>query len=219
MTAQPTKNKGPLAGYRVLELGSTVAGPFCGRLFADFGAEVIKVEAADGDPVRSMGKRYRNKSLWAASIFRNKSLIGVDLRKPQGQELVKTIDDIITRWTLKHTCAEAEKKLHAAEVPAARIYTMADIFADPHYAARGMLAKVADDDLGTVTMPDVVPKLSMTPGAIRHSGHRVGQDTRKVLTELTGLSAAKIDQLESEHVITCDTTADAASGVEASEAS
>ena len=68
--------QGPLAGYRVLELGSTVAGPFCGRLFADFGAEVIKVEAADGDPVRTMGSRYRDKSLWAASIFRNKSLIG-----------------------------------------------------------------------------------------------------------------------------------------------
>jgi crotonobetainyl-CoA:carnitine CoA-transferase CaiB-like acyl-CoA transferase len=67
-----------------------------------------------------------------------------------------------------------------------------------------MLAKVPDDDLGTVTMPDVVPKLSATPGAIRHSGHRVGQDTRKVLTELAGLSAAEIDALEAEKVITCD---------------
>ena len=58
----------------------------------------------------------------------------------------------------------------------------------------------------------------MTPGAIRHSGHRIGQDTRRVLTELTGLSATEIDQLEAERIITCDTTADAAS-VEASEAS
>jgi crotonobetainyl-CoA:carnitine CoA-transferase CaiB-like acyl-CoA transferase len=92
MTAPTASSaQGPLAGYRVLELGSTVAGPFCGRLFADFGAEVIKVEAADGDPVRTMGSRYRDKSLWAASIFRNKSLIGVDLRKPRGQELIKTL--------------------------------------------------------------------------------------------------------------------------------
>jgi crotonobetainyl-CoA:carnitine CoA-transferase CaiB-like acyl-CoA transferase len=402
-TASPSR--GPLAGYRVLELGSTVAGPFCGRLFADFGAEVIKVEAADGDPVRTMGKRHRDKSLWAASIFRNKSLISVDLRKPRGQELVRklvakcdflienfrpgsleawglsyealaelnpglimvrisgygqtgpyrerpgygviceavsglrhitgdpdrppgriatsttdyitglyaafgamvalearhktgkgqvidaalyegafsfmephvpafeklgvvamragsrlpgntpnnlyptaddqylhitaasdavfrritqaigepslasdarfatalarvehedAIDDIITRWTLRHTCAEAEQKMHAAEVPAARIYTMADIFADPHYAARGMLAQVPDDDFGTVTMPDVVPKLSATPGNIRHAGHRVGQDTRTVLRELAGLSAAEITALEVERVITCE---------------
>src|SRR3972149_11322958 len=90
MTTDSAPNPRPLAGYRVLELGSTVAGPFCGRLFADFGAEVIKVEGADGDPVRSMGKRYRDKSLWAASIFRNKSLIAVDLRKPEGQNIIRT---------------------------------------------------------------------------------------------------------------------------------
>jgi crotonobetainyl-CoA:carnitine CoA-transferase CaiB-like acyl-CoA transferase len=78
----------PLAGYRVLEMGSTVAGPFCGRLLADFGAEVIKIETPDGDPVRTMGKRFHGKSLYAASIFRNKSLISIDLRTEEGQRLV-----------------------------------------------------------------------------------------------------------------------------------
>ena len=420
MTTDSTTTQGPLAGYRVLELGSTVAGPFCGRLFADFGAEVIKIEPADGDPVRSMGKRYRDKSLWATSIFRNKALIVVDLRKPEGQDIVRkltakcdflienfrpgaleawglgydelarinpglimirisgygqtgpyrerpgygviceavsglrhitgdpdrppgriatsttdyitglyaafgamlalearhktgkgqvidaalyegafsfmephvpafeklgvvamragsrlpgnapnnlyptsdgqylhvtaasdavfrriagaigepaladdprfktalarvenedAIDDIITFWTLAHDCAEAEQKLHAAEVPAARIYTMADIFKDPHYAARGMLAQVPDDDFGTVTVPNVVPRLSATPGAIRHSGHRVGQDTRRVLAELAGLSAAEITQLEAQRVIACDQSGGDARSVEASEAS
>ena len=72
---------GPLAGYRVLEMGSTVAGPFCGRLLADFGAEVIKVEPPEGDAVRTMGKRFHGKSLYAASIFRNKSLISEAVNK------------------------------------------------------------------------------------------------------------------------------------------
>ena len=82
-----TPRRGPLAGFRVLEMGSTVAGPVCGRLLADFGAEVIKVEPAEGDPVRTMGKRFHGKSLYAASIFRNKDLVAIDLRQPQGQRI------------------------------------------------------------------------------------------------------------------------------------
>jgi len=409
---EPIQANGPLAGYRVLELGSTVAGPFCGRLLADFGADVIKIEAADGDPVRSMGKRYKNTSLWAASIFRNKSLISVDLRTTIGQDIVRTLatkcdflienfrpgtletwglgydalaklnaglimirisgygqtgpyrerpgygviceavsglrhitgdpdrppgriatsttdyitglyaafggmlalesrhktgkgqvvdaalyegafsfmephvpafeklgeiamragsrlpgnapnnlyatgdgqylhitaasdavfrrvasvigepglaedprfktataradnedalDEIITRWTFGHGCSDAERKLHAAGVPAARIYTVADIFKDPHYAARGMLASIPDDDLGSVTVPDVVPRLSATPGMLRHSGHRVGQDTRRILGEVAALSSEEITRLQAQGVILCDRSTGSAS--------
>jgi crotonobetainyl-CoA:carnitine CoA-transferase CaiB-like acyl-CoA transferase len=85
----PSEPQGPLAGYRVLELGSTVAGPFCGRLLADFGAEVIKVEPPKGDAVRSMGKRLDGRSLYAASILRNKALVSIDLDTEGGRELVQ----------------------------------------------------------------------------------------------------------------------------------
>ena len=83
--------RGPLTGMRVLEMGSTVAGPFCGRLLADFGAEVIKIEPADGDPVRTMGKHFGGKSLYAASIFRNKRLISVDLHRAEGRDIARAI--------------------------------------------------------------------------------------------------------------------------------
>jgi crotonobetainyl-CoA:carnitine CoA-transferase CaiB-like acyl-CoA transferase len=79
-----------------------------------------------------------------------------------------------------------------------------------------MLAQVPDDELGTVTMPNIVPKLSATPGTIRHSGRRVGQDTRRVLRELAGLSAEEIAQLEAAHVIACDDAGDTAPGTAAS---
>jgi len=82
---------GPLAGIRVLELGSTVAGPFCARLLADFGAEVIKVEQKDGDAVRSMGSQHKGRSLYAASILRNKEIISVDLRKDEGRKIVRSL--------------------------------------------------------------------------------------------------------------------------------
>ncbi|HVC10387.1 MAG TPA: CoA transferase [Burkholderiales bacterium] len=396
--------RGPLSGYRVLELGSTVAGPFCGRLLADFGAEVLKVEEAQGDPVRTMGKRFHGKSLYAASIFRNKALISVDLRRPEGQELVRelvkkcdlvvenfrpgglekwglgyaqlsalnprlvmvrisgfgqdgpysqragygvigeavsglrhltgdpdrppsrvavsmtdyitglyaafgatlallarektgrgqyidaalyecafsfmepwipayqklghvamrsgsrlpestpnnlfptadrqfihitamgdsvferlagamgqsalaedprfatalarsenheAIDDLIARWTTCHPLPELEAILEKALVPATRVFTIADIFGDPHYRARGSIVEAPDEDLGGVAMAAVVPRLSDTPGKVRHSGHRVGQDTRRVLRELLGLAPERIDALARAGVVKC----------------
>jgi len=394
---------GPLAGYRVLEMGSTVAGPFCGRLLADFGAEVIKIETAEGDPVRTMGKRYHEVSLYAASIFRNKAMIGVDLRRPQGQRIAaelaarcdvvvenfrpgglekwglgyeqlsernprlvmvrisgfgqdgpysqragygviseavsglrhltgdedrppsrvavsmtdyitglygafgaalallarektgrgqcidaalyecafsfmepwipafqklghvanrsgsrlpestpnnlyptgdrqfihvtamgdavfrrlaqamgqpdladdprfrsatvrsgnhKSLDDLVARWTGAHALAHLERVLAEAGVPATRIFSIADIFGDPHYRARGAIVEAPDAELGAIAMANVVPRLSATPGAVRHAGHRTGQDTRRVLAELLGLQGSELDALAAAGVIT-----------------
>ncbi len=404
MSSNSQIHDGPLTGIRVLEMGSTVAGPFCGRLLADFGAQVIKVEPAEGDAVRTMGKRFHGKSLYAASIFRNKSLISIDLRKKEGQEIIKKlvancdvvvenfrpgglekwglgyedlaqinpalimarisgfgqtgpysgragygvigeavsglrhitgdpdrpparvavsitdyitglygafgavmalfarsrtgrgqcvdsalyecafsfmephipayeklghvamragsrlpdstpnnlfvsrdqqfihitamgdavfkrlaiamgqaqladdvrfctalvrnehhaeIDDIIAQWAASNDLKSLEAALEDATVPATRIFTMADIFRDPHYEAREMLAVVPDDDFGTVTMAAPVPRLSETPGRIYKSGGRIGQDTRQVLAELAGLSSQEIDHMVAIGIVSC----------------
>jgi crotonobetainyl-CoA:carnitine CoA-transferase CaiB-like acyl-CoA transferase len=402
MTAGTTAR--PLEKFRVLELGTMVAGPFCGRMLADFGAEVIKVEMASGDPVRTMGKRVDGKSLYAASIFRNKRMVSIDLRTEKGRDLVRllagkadvlienfrpgtmerwglgydalarlnprlvmvrisgfgqsgpysmragygiigeamsgmrhitgdpdrpparvavsltdyitglhaaygavmallkrnetgqgqcidaalyegafnfmepyvpayeklgfvanrtgsrlpdntpnnlyttrdgrhihiaavseptwqrlvraigredllsdprfttltsrsqhedAIDTIIGDWAAGLDLEEADAILQEAAVPAARIYTMADVFADPHYAARDMLVDVPDADLGSVRLANVVPKLSGTPGRIDRAGGQVGVDTRAVLSEVAGMADAEISALETEGVIFC----------------
>ena len=389
---------------RVLEMGSTVAGPFCGRLLADFGAEVIKIEPADGDPVRTMGKHFGGKSLYAASIFRNKRLISVDLHRAEGREIARKIalscdlvvenfkpgtlegwglgwsdlsranprlvmvrisgfgqdgpyasrpgygviceavsglrhltgdpdrppsrvavsmtdyitglhaafgavmalmarsstgrgqyvdaalyecafnfmepwipayeklghvanrtgsrlaestpnnlyptgdgdfihitamadslfrrlaeamhrpelaedrrfskaiernrnsealDRIIAGWTMEQPLTEIERRLEAARVPATRIYTIADIFEDPHYAARRSIVAAPDRDWGTVAMAGVAPRLSETPGEVRHAGRTIGEDTRAVLVELLGYGSDRISGLERSGVITC----------------
>jgi len=84
---------GALAGLRVLELGTLIAGPFCGQLLGDMGAEVIKIEApGQGDPMRHWGPQPRGKpSVWWPVIGRNKKGITLDLRQEQGQSLFKDL--------------------------------------------------------------------------------------------------------------------------------
>ncbi len=81
---------GPLSGLRVIELGQLIAGPFCGQLFADFGADVIKVEPpGQGDPLREWGRD--GFPLWWTVVARGKRCITANLREPEGQELVRRL--------------------------------------------------------------------------------------------------------------------------------
>ena len=402
MHGQKDTPVGPLQGVRVLELGTTVAGPFCARLLADFGAEVIKVEPAEGDPIRTSGKRYQGKPLYAASLMRNKKLMVVDLRLAGGQDLVKrfaakcdivienfrpgtlekwglgydvlsqinprlvlvrvsgygqtgpysqrpgygvvceavgglrhvtgdadrpparanialtdcitgvyaafgammalrhsertgegqivdtalyecafsfmeahissyeklgyivnregaghsgsvvnnlfltrdghyvhvqgsqtnsfrrlcfamgrpdifadprfntrlerakngeAIDGIVAAWMGARDYAVVERELGAHDVVFTRIFTMAEIFKDPHYRAREMLAQIPDKELGSLTMAAPVPRLTRTPGSIRASGGRVGRDTFDVLRDVLGMSSGEIGRLEQDRVI------------------
>lgn len=405
MTAKNKKKNagvGPLKGVRVIELGSTVAGPFCARLMADFGADVIKVEQPEGDAVRSMGNRRDGRSLYGASIFRNKRLVSINMRQQQGRELVRRLclgadivvenfrpgtlerwglgyedlakenpglvlvrisgfgqtgpyssrsgygvvgeavsglreitgdpdrppprvatsltdyitglygafgammalvernrtgvgqvvdsalyesafsfmephvpafqqlglvaqragsrlpgntpnsiyptgdkrfvviaaasdpvfrrlasvigkpelgedprfatavaraeneddcDALITDWTRSRSVEEIEHDLLSANVPAARIYTMEDIFDDPHFEDRDMLVEVEDPALGDVTLAGIVPKLSGTPGEIWRAGAQCGEDTYEVLTQELGFSPDQINQLENSSII------------------
>ena len=403
-------DSGPLSDYRVLELGSTAAGPFCARLLADFGAEVVKIETKDGDPIRQLGETVDGKSLYGASILRNKLVASFDFRKEEARSLVRAlipnfdivvenfrpgtlekwglgfedlraikpdlimtrisgygqtgpykdrpgygvigeaksglrhmmgdpdrppsrvaipltdyitavyaafgtvmailarekrgigqyvdvaliesafsfmeayvpayektgklgmrtgsrlpdsapnnlyptrddsyihiaaladpvfkrlaaamgqpalgtdprfveqrvrfqnvevIDRIVADWTSAHGVDELEAILDKGDVPASRVYTMADIFKDPHYRARNMLVPTPDDDLGTVMLAGVVPKLSATPGRLRWAGHRTGQDTRAFLKETGRLSDAEIDRLVADGIVFCDPKSEA----------
>lgn len=84
---------GPLADLRVIEMGSLLAGPFCGQLLGDLGAEVIKVEAPGaGDPMRQWGQeKAHGKSLWWPVIARNKKSVTVNLRVAEGQKLIREL--------------------------------------------------------------------------------------------------------------------------------
>ncbi len=82
---------GPLLGVRVLELGNFIAGPFAGQLFGDYGAEVIKIEAPDGDPMRHWGVGVDDSSLWWPIIARNKRSVIADLKRPDDLAVVQRL--------------------------------------------------------------------------------------------------------------------------------
>ncbi len=86
----PSEAKGPLTDIRLIELGQLIAGPFCGQLMADMGADVIKVEPpGTGDPMRAWGRG--DLPLWWTVCARNKRCITANLREPKGQELIRRL--------------------------------------------------------------------------------------------------------------------------------
>jgi formyl-CoA transferase len=87
------KRQGPLTDLRVIEMGQLLAGPFCGQLMADFGAEVIKIEPpGEGDPMRQWGReKPHGKSLWWPVVARNKKSVTLNLRTPEGQQAVREL--------------------------------------------------------------------------------------------------------------------------------
>jgi len=87
------ENPPPLEGLRVIEMGTLIAGPFCGQILGDFGAEVVKLEdPRTGDPMRQWGRSLpKGLSPWWPVIGRNKKSVTVDLRKPEGQALAREL--------------------------------------------------------------------------------------------------------------------------------
>jgi len=81
----------PLEGLKVIELGQLIAGPFAGKFFSEFGAEVIKIEPPEGDPLRKWRKLHQGTSLWWYVQNRNKKSVTVNLRTPEGQGVVRRI--------------------------------------------------------------------------------------------------------------------------------
>jgi formyl-CoA transferase len=94
------------------------------------------------------------------------------------------IDDAISVWTSARSITEALQRLQIADVPASQIYTVADMFTDEQFVARGMIEQHGLEDGSLLDVPAITPKLSDTPGATRWLGPRLGEHTDEVLTQL-----------------------------------
>jgi formyl-CoA transferase len=113
---------------------------------------------------------------------------------------VEGIDAAIAAWTADKSIDEILAAMDKAKVPAGRIYSAKDIAEDPHYAARGMIEEIVSRDGLRLKVPGVVPKLSETPGSLRTTAPRLGEDTDAVLERL-GYTAVEIAALRVDKVI------------------
>ena len=114
---------------------------------------------------------------------------------------MQAVDALVADWTRMRSGVEVEALLQQAGVPVSRVLTVEDIFADPHYRARAMIATVEHPQLGSTRQVGVVPKLSRSPGRIRHTGPELGGDSASVLASELGLDAAAIAALIESGVV------------------
>jgi formyl-CoA transferase len=104
------------------------------------------------------------------------------------------LDEVICAWTGQHDLKEILQILEAAAVPSGRVYTAADIAADPHYAARNMIERHQLPQGAPIDIPGIVPKLSATPGQTRWLGPDLGVHTEEVLASV-GIDRAEFERL------------------------
>ena len=113
---------------------------------------------------------------------------------------MERIDNAIAAWTSRFSQGEVLREMEKAEVPAGKIYSAADIAADPHYAARGMIQSIVAGDGEPLKVPGIVPKLSATPGAIRSAAPKLGEHTEEVLKEM-GYSGGEVSEMRQAGIV------------------
>jgi len=112
-----------------------------------------------------------------------------------------TVNAMVTEWVASLDRDEVLRVCLDEEVPVGKVNSIADIFEDEHFQARGNLAHIIDEELGEVVVPGVVPTLSATPGRIDSLGPTLGNATDAVMRELLGLTAAELQRLHQHKII------------------
>ncbi len=126
------------------------------------------------------------------------SLYGDQRKRLAARELV---NQIVIDWVARQTRDALMTCCLEYEVPVGAVNSIADIFADPQFEARGNLVRMHEDDLGEVVIPGVIPRLSATPGRITNLGPTLGDATEQVLRDLLGLTVAELATLRQQRVV------------------
>jgi crotonobetainyl-CoA:carnitine CoA-transferase CaiB-like acyl-CoA transferase len=110
------------------------------------------------------------------------------------------LDGIAATWIANHTSEECFQ-VFGEEVPIGPIHSIADIFTDPHYAARNNIVEVGDKKWGKVKLQAPVPKMSASPGEVKWLGPELGEHNEEIYTQVLGLSISEIESLHNDGII------------------
>jgi formyl-CoA transferase len=111
------------------------------------------------------------------------------------------LDGIVARWTVTLNADDLLERLHEAGVPAGRIFRARDMFEDPQFAAREAIVRLAHPELGEFAMQNVFPRLSETPGAVRHVGPKLGEHNEEIYRGLLGIDDETVSSMREAHTI------------------
>ncbi|MDX1810155.1 MAG: CaiB/BaiF CoA-transferase family protein [Sulfurospirillaceae bacterium] len=111
------------------------------------------------------------------------------------------IDEQITKWTMTKNIDEALAILDEHQIPSGAIYNVEDMFQDAHFKARDMIKSVNIEGVGDLKVPGIIPKFSQTPGSIKWSGRKLGENNHEIYHDLLGMSDKKLKDLEERGII------------------
>lgn len=178
---------------------------------------VIRERTGNRHPAASPGDAYKTKDdKWVVILVPSdamfKRLIKVMRREelidnPRFKDPVKRVENadainaIVAGWIRQYTMLEIRAMLDAAEVPVAPIYSIKDIFEDPHYQARQDIIEIEDKAIGKLKMQGVFPRFSLTPGRVYRGAPALGEHNKEVYCGLLGLTDEELGRLQGEKII------------------
>jgi formyl-CoA transferase len=181
-----------LAGTRRERTGAILPGVAPSNVYPTRDGSAILI-AANRDTVFSRLAEVMGRPEWAAD-----ERYATHAARGENQA---ELDKLIEQWTQTDDADALLERLHAAGVPAGRIYTAPDMLEDPHFAARQAIVRLMHDKLGSFPMQNVAPRLSTTPGSVRALGPELGQHNEEVYQGLLGLTASDLAELRTGGVI------------------
>lgn len=181
-----------IAGYQRERTGTVLPNVAPSNVYPTSDGEMVLIAANQDTVFRRLAQVMDQPELSADERYATHSARGQHMEELDGR---------IARWSSTHPAEELLALLHEGGVPAGRIFKAKDMLEDPHFAAREAIVRLTHPDLGEFAMHNVVPKLSDSPGRVRHVGPELGEHNEVIYRDLLGLDDDTMSSLRSAGVI------------------